>query len=163
MNKTPITPAIRLLKQNNINFTPHLYKYEEHGGAKLAAQTLGITAHQVIKTIVMHNENTEYFIVLMHGDKEVSLKKLAREISCKTIKLCHPNKVRNLTNYLVGGTSPFATKTPLKIYCEHTIKNLNELWINAGKRGFLIKIHFKDLQALLQPQLVTVAVDNKIE
>ena len=157
MTKTTTTPAIRLLKEKNIHFVAHTYKYEEHGGAKLAAETLGISAHEVVKTIVMHNENKQCFIILMHGDKEVSLKKMAREINCKTVKLCHPDKVRKLTNYLVGGTSPFATKTPLKIYCEHTIQNLEYLWINAGKRGLLIKISFQDLQSVLQPQFVHVA------
>ncbi|BBM81971.1 aminoacyl-tRNA deacylase [Candidatus Uabimicrobium amorphum] len=158
MTKKTTTPAIRLLKQKNVTFVSHTYKYEEHGGAKYAAQTLETSAHMVVKTIVMQNDNKQCFIILMHGDKEVSLKKMAREINCKTVKLCHPDKVRKLTNYLVGGTSPFATKTPLKIYCEHTIQNLEYLWINAGKRGLLVKISFQDLQMLLQPQFVNVAI-----
>lgn len=154
----PITPAIRFLREHQIDFTPHLYDYVEHGGTAHSAECLGVEEHAVIKTIVLQNENKQGLIVLMHGDKHISTRNLARQLNMKHIEPTNPNQANKWTGYLVGGTSPFGTKTRLPVYVEHTILSLPTIYINGGKRGFLVAIAPTALQSL-NPQLVDVATE----
>lgn len=154
----PITTAIRFLREHQIDFTPHLYDYVEHGGTAHSAECLGVEEHAVIKTIVLQNENKQGLIVLMHGDKHISTRNLARQLNMKHIEPANPNQANKWTGYLVGGTSPFGTKTRLPVYVEHTILSLPTIYINGGKRGFLVAIAPTALQSL-NPQLVDVATE----
>lgn len=156
--KIPSTGAIRLLKQHKIPFTPRPYRYEEKGGTKVSARELQVDEHQVIKTLVMEDENQKALIVLMHGDKEVSLKQLARELNVKQVTPCPPTKADKLTGYQTGGISPFGTRQPLPVFVEKTILDLNKIYINGGKRGFLVEIDPQDLLSVLKPQSVEVGI-----
>ena len=158
IKKHPTTQAIRVLKDNNIPYALHSYNYEEHGGTSVSARELNVDEHHVIKTLVMENENKKPFIILMHGDKEVSTKKLARLIGVKTIRPCDPQTAHKDTGYLVGGTSPFGIKKPLEIYMESTIISLEKIYINAGKRGLLAEISPKDIVKFLEPVPVQAAI-----
>ncbi len=157
-DKVPATLAIRMLKKNKVKFTPHLYKYVDKGGTKTSAKELQIDEHQIIKTLVMEDEHQNPLIILMHGDCEVSLKHLARQLNVKKITPCNATKADNITGYQTGGISPFGTKQELPIYLEETIANLDKLIINGGKRGFLIEISPTDLIKILNPTTVSVAI-----
>jgi len=159
-DKTPVTPATRLLKQAGIGFTPHLYTYEERGGTAVSARELGIEEHSVIKTLVMEDEQQHPMIVLMHGDREVSTKELARVIGVKAINPCNPDMALKHTGYQVGGTSPFATRKKLSVYMEATIADLPLIYLNGGKRGFLVSLSPKNVINLLKPELVEVAINK---
>lgn len=152
----PITAAIRFLRTHNIAFESKLYPYKEHGGTAHSAECLGVDEHSVIKTIVLQNEHKQGLICLMHGDKQISTRNLARQLNCKHIEPATPNLSNKWTGYLVGGTSPFGCKTALPIYVEESIYRLPEIYINGGKRGFLVKIQPKDLSSL-SPKVVSVA------
>jgi Cys-tRNA(Pro) deacylase len=152
------TQAIRALKDGNVPFVIHSYKYEEHGGTPVAARELGIDEHAVIKTLVFETDAREPLVVLMHGDKEVSTKNLARLLGVKAVTPCSPETAHKHTGYQVGGISPFGTRKRLKIYMQKTIADLPKIYINAGKRGFLAEISPFELQRLLQPVLVDAAV-----
>lgn len=149
----PITPAIRFLREHNIAFEPHLYDYIEHGGTAHSAAALGVAEHLVIKTIILQDDKKQGLIMLMHGDKEISTRGLARIIGAKHIEPAAPNQANKWSGYLVGGTSPFGCKTPLPVYVESSILELANIYINGGKRGFLVEISAKDLQ-ILNPQAV---------
>lgn len=138
-------------------FTPHLYEWEEHGGTAHSAASLGVDEHQVIKTLVLETELRKPLIVLMHGDREVSTKNLARFLGCKSVQPCSPQNVTRYTGYQVGGCSPFGTRQSLPIYAESTILELPRLFINGGKRGFLVEIAPAAL-AILSPTPVQVAI-----
>lgn len=157
-DKFPVTPAIRDLRAARIDFTQHAYKYEEKGGTAASSKALGVGEHQVIKTLVMEDEQSRAFVVLMHGDAEVSTKNLARHLSCKTVKPASPVRANQLTGYLVGGTSPFGMALKLPLYCEKSIAELERIYINGGKRGFLVSLTAADLVRTLKPELVEVAV-----
>ncbi|MCX8084121.1 MAG: Cys-tRNA(Pro) deacylase [Calditerrivibrio sp.] len=154
--KYPVTPATRFLNSQKIPYEPYLYEYEEKGGTRVSAQKLGVDEHMVIKTIVLEDENKKPLIVLMHGDLEISTKNLARFLGVKTITPCSPETVTKHTGYIVGGTSPFGTKKQLPIYMEKTILELDKIYINGGKRGFLVSLDPKHLIKLLNPTLVEV-------
>lgn len=156
--KIPSTGAIRLLKQHKIPFTPRPYRYEEKGGTKVSARELNVDEHHVIKTLVMENEQQDAFIVLMFGDKEVSLKQLARQLEVKQITPCPANKADRLTGYQTGGISPFGTRQVLPVYVEKGIFDLEKIYINGGRRGFLIEISPRDLVDLLKPITVEVGI-----
>ena len=156
----PVTQAIRVLKENKINFIPHFYKYIEHGGTRIASLALGIPEHQIIKTIVMHTEEKKHLIVLMHGDYEVSTKNLARKIGVKHIEPSDEASAHKATGYVFGGMSPFGTRNKLPIYVEKTIFNLEKIFINAGKKGFLVELKPEDLKKCLQ--VIEVEVGIKI-
>jgi Cys-tRNA(Pro) deacylase len=156
--KIPTTPAILALKAASAIYTLHTYVYEEKGGTRVSSQKLGIDEHCVIKTLVMEDENARPLIILMHGDKEVSTKALARTLGVKSITPCKPEIAHKHTGYLVGGTSPFGTKKPLSIYMEKTIADLPEILINAGSRGLLAKMPPAELIRILQPREVGVAI-----
>jgi Cys-tRNA(Pro) deacylase len=158
--KFPVTPAIRLLRDNNIAFTGHLYPYEEHGGTAHSARCLGVDEHCVIKTLIMEDDRKQPLIVLMHGDRKVSTRELARLRGVKTIMPCEPAVANRYSGYLVGGTSPFGTRKPMPVYLEASILDLPRIYLNGGKRGFLVGLAPAEVQRLLQPTLVQVAVEE---
>jgi Cys-tRNA(Pro) deacylase len=156
--KYPMTQAIRLLRRHRIEFIPRPYKYEDRGGTATSARELGVDEHLVIKTLVMEDELKQPLIVLMHGDLEVSLKNLARQIEVKQVTPCPAKTADSLTGYQTGGISPFGTRKPLRTYVEKTILALERIYINGGKRGFLIEITPADLVKVLQPTEVDVGI-----
>jgi Cys-tRNA(Pro) deacylase len=154
----PETPATKFLKQHHIPFSAHRYAYEEHGGTRVSARELNVPEHSVIKTLVMENEAAEPLIVLMHGDCKVSTKELARQVGCKQIAPCKPEVAQRHTGYMVGGTSPFGTRKTLPVFMEKTVLDLPIIYINGGRRGFLVGIHPHDILQALQPKLVHAAL-----
>jgi len=154
----PVTPAVRLLRENKISFEPRLYDYEERGGTRHSAVALGVDEHAVIKTLVMETDARCPLIVLMHGDYEVSTKNLARHLGVKTVLPCEPAIAQKHTGYLVGGTSPFGTRAKLPVYVERTIFDLPKIYINGGKRGFLVEIAPQSLREALPIEEVEVAI-----
>ncbi|MEW6212167.1 MAG: Cys-tRNA(Pro) deacylase [Acidobacteriota bacterium] len=157
-NDHPVTPAVRALREKNIAFTPHLYDYKEHGGTRHSALSLGVDEHAVIKTIVMENDHSEPLIVLMHGDCEISTKELARQTGVKSVSPCNPALAQKHTGYMVGGTSPFGTRKRLPVYAEKSIFDLATIYINGGKRGFLVSIAPQDLKKVLSVTEVEVSI-----
>ncbi len=154
----PITPAIRVLRERKAEFEPHVFEYVEKGGTKHSAEVLSVDEHSVVKTLVFETNEKKPVFVLMHGDLQVSTKNLARYLNVKTIAPVTPEKASKLTGYLVGGTSPFGIKTKMPIYVEKTIFDLEKIYINGGKRGFLVAIEPKVLKEVLQIEVVEVAV-----
>lgn len=158
MSKAPSTNATRLLKQAGVPFTEHLYRYEEHGGTQVSARELGVDEHAVIKTLVMEDERAAPLIILMHGDREVSTKELARQIGAKSVQPCKPDVANKHSGYLVGGTSPLGTKKAMPIHAEATIFDLDRIYLNGGSRGFLVGLEPKDLDKVLKVNRVDVAI-----
>ncbi|MFN0157063.1 MAG: Cys-tRNA(Pro) deacylase [Bacteroidota bacterium] len=154
----PVTTAVRVLREKKIPFEPFLYDFEEHGGTRVAAAALGVDEHAVIKTLVFENDARKPFIVLMHGDCEVSAKQLARTLGVKQVSPCDPHAAQRHTGYMVGGTSPFGTRTPLPVYVEQTIFSLPTIYINGGKRGFLVGIDPTTLKFAFSITEVWVAI-----
>jgi Cys-tRNA(Pro) deacylase len=144
------TPATQLLRTCGIAFSEHPYAYEEHGGTEVSARELGVAEHCVIKTLVMQDEAAKPLIVLMHGDCKVSTKNLARQIGCKTVEPCKPEVANRHSGYLVGGTSPFGTRKEMPIYIEQSILVLEKIYINGGRRGYLIGIAPAVMQTVLR-------------
>ena len=158
--KTPVTPAVRALRAAKVAFTDHVYTYEDHGGTALSARELGVDEHCVVKTIVMEDDRKKPLIVLMHGDLEVSGKQLARLAGCRSITACAPETANKHTGYLVGGTSPFGLRSAMPIYMEETILGLARIYINGGKRGYLVGMDPKDAARMLNPALVKVGIEK---
>ncbi len=156
--KIPATPAVRALRAAKVEFKPCLYQYQEHGGTRVAARELGVDEHLTVKTLVMEDERGRPLLVLMHGDREVSTKKLARHLGVKWVRPCDPKTANKHTGYLVGGTSPFGTRKRLPVYVEKGVLDLPVIYINGGKRGFLVEMAPSDLARLLGPEPVEVAV-----
>ena len=152
------TPAVHFLKQHKVPFTEHEYRYEERGGTAVSSRELGVDEHIVIKTLVMEDERKQPLIVLMHGDREVSTKNLARQIGAKTVTPCAPDVAQKHTGYLVGGTSPFGTRKPMPVYVERSIADLDRLYVNGGRRGFLVSLSPGDLVRVLSPTLVDASL-----
>lgn len=152
------TPAVHFLKQHQVPFSEHEYRYEERGGTAVSSRELGVDEHLVIKTLVMEDERKQPLIVLMHGDREVSTKNLARQIGAKTVSPCAPEAAQKHTGYLVGGTSPLGTRKPLPVYLERTIADLDRIYINGGRRGFLVSLAPSDLVRVLSPTLVDASL-----
>ena len=134
------TPATAFLKANGVAFTEHPYEYQEHGGAEHSAAVLGFDPYTVVKTLVMEDEKARPLIVLMHGNRKVSTKNLARQIGAKSVEPCKPEVANRHSGYLVGGTSPFGLKRDMPVYVESTVLELPKIWINGGRRGFLVGI-----------------------
>lgn len=153
------TPATEFLAKRGVAYTEHEYEYVEHGGTRVSSESLGVPEHEVVKTLVMQDEQAKPLIVLMHGDRKVSTKNLARQAGRKSIEPCRPDAAQRHTGYQVGGTSPFGTRKPLPVYVERSIAGLPAIYINGGRRGFLVKISTKDLLKVLSPQLVDVALE----
>lgn len=156
--KAPVTAAIRYLREARVVFSEHLYQYEEKGGTAVSARELGVDEHAVIKTLVMEDERKNPLIVLMHGDCQVSTKELARVMGVKLITPCSPEAANRHSGYLVGGTSPFGTKKPLPVYLEESIAALAKIYLNGGKRGFLVGLDPAEVVRVLRPVLVNVAL-----
>ncbi|MDR0380276.1 MAG: Cys-tRNA(Pro) deacylase [Candidatus Accumulibacter sp.] len=156
---SPETPATRFLRQQGIAYSSHLYAYEEHGGTRVSARELNVDEHAVIKTLIMEDETARPLIVLMHGDRKVSTKELARQIGCKKVEPCKPETANRHSGFLVGGTSPFGTKKKMPVYIEKTIFDLPLIYINGGRRGFLVGLHPHDLARVLAPKTVEVALE----
>lgn len=157
-DKTPATPAIRLLRQEGIVFSTHPYTYEEKGGTAVSARELSVDEHAVIKTLIMEDDSKNPLIVLMHGDRKVSTRELARVIGSRSISPCAPAVADKHTGYQVGGTSPFGTRKAMPVYMEETILELPKIYINGGKRGFLIGLGPQDVVRVLKPILVKVGI-----
>jgi Cys-tRNA(Pro) deacylase len=154
------TPATVFLKANRVAYTEHEYDYVEHGGTEVSARSLGVAEHVVVKTLVMQDERAKPLIVLMHGDRKVSTKNLARQADRKRIEPCKPEVAQRHSGYQVGGTSPFGTRKALPVFMERSILELPELYINGGRRGFLVKIRTADLVRVLSPRLVDAALEG---
>lgn len=154
----PVTPAVRVLREKKVAFEPHLYEYEERGGTRRSADELGVEEHAVVKTLVMETEARKALVVLMHGDREVSTKQLARRLGVKSVQPCAPETAQKHTGYVVGGTSPFGTRARLPVYVERTIFELPKIYINGGKRGFLVSIEPRVLRDVLPVEEVEVAI-----
>lgn len=152
----PETPATRFLKQHKIAFSTHLYNYVEHGGTALSARELNLAEHSIVKTLIMEDESGQPLIMLMHGDCKVSTKELARQAARKRIEPCRPEVANRHSGYLIGGTSPFATRKKMPVYIEKTILDLPLIHINGGRRGFLVGIHPHDLLKVLTAKPVSV-------
>lgn len=150
----PVTPAVRVLRAARAQFGAHLYEYEEHGGTATSAKELGVDEHIIIKTLVMEDETKKPLIILMHGDMQVSTKNLARHLGVKSVRPCTPETAEKHSGYQVGGTSPFGTRKPLVVYLERSILALERIYINGGKRGFLVSLSPADLVRILKPVLV---------
>ena len=156
----PITAAIRVLREYRVEFEPFIFEYVEKGGTRHSAQVLGVDEHQVIKTLVFETDTKKPLIILQHGDAQVSAKNLARHLNVKTVAPVAPEKAQKLTGYLVGGTSPFGIKTKLPIFAESTIFNLPRVFINGGKRGFLVAIAPAVLVEVLAAERVAVKQES---
>ena len=160
MTKTHVseTPATALLRANKVVFTEHPYAYLEHGGARHSAQALGLDPFVVVKTLVMQDQNALPLLVLMHGNRKVSTKNLARQIGAKTVEPCTPQVANRHSGYLVGGTSPFATRKAMPVFIEETILNLPKIAINGGRRGYLVGIDPQVCVQLLKAKSVRCAL-----
>jgi Cys-tRNA(Pro) deacylase len=154
------TPATALLKAHKIEFTEHPYEYLEHGGANHSAEVLGQDPFIVVKTLVMQDEAAQPLVVFMHGNRKVSTKNLARQLGCKSVEPCKPEVAHRHSGYLVGGTSPFGTKRTMPVYMEATILALPRIFINGGRRGYLINIEPEVCVKLLQAQPVNCALED---
>lgn len=152
-----VTPAVRMLRGAGIPFTDHPYDYEEKGGTAVSARELGVDEHCVVKTLVMEDDGKKPLVVLMHGDRQVSTKELARVLGVKTVTPCSPEAAHRHTGYVVGGTSPFGMRKALPVYMEETILALPRIYINGGRRGYLVGVDPKDVARLLGPKTVRVA------
>lgn len=157
-SKAPVTAAVRALRAAKVSFTDHLYVYEEKGGTAVSSRELGVDEHAVVKTLVMEDEAKNPLVVLMHGDRQVSTKELARVLGVKTIAPCTSDTAQKHTGYLVGGTSPFGTRRRMPVCLEETILDLPRIYINGGKRGYLVGIDPREVAKLLNPTLVRVAI-----
>jgi len=153
----PVTMAVRALRQHQVEFTAHLYTWEPRGGTRASAEHLAVDEHQVIKTLIFEDDAKKPLCILMHGDREVSARNLARQIGRKSVAPCAPEVADRHSGYQVGGTSPFGLKRPMTIYCENTIVGLPRIYINGGARGFLVGIDPRELLRVLKPTLVEVA------
>jgi Cys-tRNA(Pro) deacylase len=154
------TPATQLLRKRGISFSEHPYPYEEHGGTAVSARELGVDEHAVIKTLIMQDDAAKPLVVLMHGDRKVSTKNLARQIGCKSVEPCKPDVAQRHSGYLVGGTSPFGTKKVMPVYFEQSILALDRIYINGGRRGYLVGLEPRILIDVLQGRQVNCAIDE---
>ena len=151
------TPATQFLRRHKVSFGEHPYEYVEHGGTSESARQLGVDEHRVVKTLVMEDEHAKPLIVLMHGDRTVSTKNLARQIGAKRVEPCKPDVANRHSGYLVGGTSPFGTKKTMPVYVESSILELDTIYLNGGKRGYLVSLAPGVLMALLEAKPVQCA------
>jgi Cys-tRNA(Pro) deacylase len=156
--KPPVTAAVRALRAAGVLFTDHLYAYEEKGGTAVSARELRVDEHCVVKTLVMEDERKNPFVVLMHGDRQVSTKEMARIMGVKSVSPCSSEAAHRHTGYVVGGTSPFGTRKALPVYMEESILSLPRIYINGGKRGYLVGVDPKEVARILKPVLVNVGI-----
>ncbi len=154
------TPAVHFLRRHGVAFDEHPYRYEERGGTRVSARELGIDEHIVVKTLVMQDDEREPLIVLMHGDREVSTKQLARQMGKRSVEPCTTAVAERHTGYMVGGTSPFGTRKPLPVFIERTILELERVYVNGGRRGFLVSLAPSEIVRVLGAMPVDVAISG---
>lgn len=160
MARVSETPATAFLKKNKVAFTEHPYEYEERGGTRVSSEKLGVEEHAVVKTLVMEDDDKKPLVVLMHGDRDVSTKNLARQIGKKRVEPCKPEVAERHSGYQVGGTSPFGLRKPMPVYVEKTILDLERIYINGGRRGFLVGIAPGELVRVVGAKPVEVALEK---
>jgi Cys-tRNA(Pro) deacylase len=160
MSRHTGTPATDFLAQHGVSYTEHLYEYVEHGGTSVSSSSLGVDEHHVVKTLIMEDDQKKPLCVLMHGDRKVGLKELARQIGVKKVAPCKPDDATRHSGYLVGGCSPFGLRKPLPVYMEKTILGLEKLYINGGRRGYLAGMSPAEVVRLVKPVMVEVGVAN---
>lgn len=160
MSKPGETPATAMLKQHGVAYTEHLYQYIEHGGTSVSSAALGVDEHHVVKTLIFENDKRQPICVLMHGDCKVSTKELARQIGVKRVAPCTPEDAHRHSGYQVGGCSPFGLRKPMPVYMEKTILDMGAIYINGGRRGFLVGIAPQEVVRVVKPTLVSVALTD---
>lgn len=160
MSRVSQTPATAFLEKNKVAFTEHPYEYEERGGTRVSSEKLGVAEHAVVKTLVMEDDDKKPLVVLMHGDRDVSTKNLARQIGKKRVEPCKPEVAERHSGYQVGGTSPFGLRKPMPVYVEKTILDLERIYINGGRRGFLVGIAPAELVRVVSAKPVEVALEK---
>ncbi|MEZ5289470.1 MAG: Cys-tRNA(Pro) deacylase [Vicinamibacterales bacterium] len=160
MATTGATPAVHALRRHGLPFTEHEYRYEHKGGTRVSSRELGVPEHEVVKTLVMEDERHRPLVVLMHGDREVSTKQLARQIGTKLVRPCAPDVAEKHTGYQVGGTSPFGLRKPLPIYMERSITGLPMVYVNGGRRGFLVRVDPREMATVLEAEMVEVGIEG---
>lgn len=160
MGKAPSTAATRLLREKGVPYTEHLYRYEEKGGTAVSSRELGVEEHAVVKTLVMEDDQGEPVVVLMHGDREVSTRALARQLGRRSVRICKPEAANRHSGYQVGGTSPFGTRRRMTVCVERGVLDLPRIYVNGGSRGFLVGIEPQDLVRLLEPTVVEVGIEG---
>ncbi len=158
MSKHSETPATTALKQHNVNYGEHVYDYVEHGGTGVSSTSLGVDEHHVVKTLIFEDDKREPLCVLMHGDHKVSTKELARQIGAKRVAPCRPEDAHRHSGYQVGGCSPFGLRKPMPVYMQRTILDLERIYINGGKRGFLVSMPPAEVVRVAKPTLVDAAL-----
>ena len=154
------TPATQFLRKAGVAFTEHFYEYVEKGGTSVSSDALGVPEHSVVKTLMMEDDSRAPLVVLMHGDRKVSTKNLARQAGKKRVEPCKPEVAQRHSGYQVGGTSPFGTRKKMRVYMERSILDLDKVWINGGRRGFLVCVAPADIVRTLEPALVEVALED---
>lgn len=154
------TPATSFLAQHGVRYTEHFYDYIEHGGTSVSSSALGVPEHEVVKTLIMETDKGEPLVVLMHGDRKVSTKELARAAGAKRVFPSKPEAAQRHSGYLVGGTSPFGTRKAMPVYLQKTVLDLPRIYINGGRRGYLLGIAPAELTRVLEPVLVDVALEE---
>lgn len=159
MAKHPVTMAIRVLRGAKVEFEPHLYAWQPHGGTRGSSEALGVDEHAVIKTLIFEDDAKQPLCILMHGDREVSAKNLARAIGTKSVAPCSPEVADRHSGYQVGGTSPFGLRRQMPVYMQRSILDLPRIYINGGARGFLVAIDPREAERVLKPTLVDAATD----
>jgi Cys-tRNA(Pro) deacylase len=160
MGKAPSTAATRLLREKGVAYTEHLYRYEEKGGTSVSSRELGVEEHAVVKTLVMEDDQGEPLVVLMHGDREVSVKALARQLSRRSVQICKPEVANRHSGYQVGGTSPFGTRKRMPVCVERSVLELARIYVNGGSRGFLVGIDPKEIPRVLETTVVEVGIEG---
>jgi Cys-tRNA(Pro) deacylase len=160
VSKTPSTPAVRVLREHGVAYTEHPYRYEEKGGTRVSARELGVDEHAVVKTLVLEDDEKQPFVLLMHGDREVSTKALARQLGRRAVDLCKPEVANRHSGYQVGGTSPFGTRRKMPVYVERTILALEKIYVNGGSRGFLVGVAPAELVRVLGAVPVDAAIER---
>jgi len=152
------TPATQFLAEQGVEYTEHEFEYLEHGGTGHSSKMLGVPEHEVVKTLIMENEKGEPLVVLMHGDRKVSTKELARAADMKRIAPCRPEVATRHSGYLIGGTSPFGTRKRMPVFLEKGVLDLSRIYINGGRRGYLLGMAPSELVRVLSPQVVEVGI-----
>ena len=154
------TPATAFLAKHNVQYSEHEFEYVEHGGTSHSSTSLGVSEHEVVKTLIMENEKGDPLVVLMHGDRKVSTKELARQAGVKRIAPCKPETATRHSGYLIGGTSPFGTRKPMPVFLEKSVLELPRIFINGGRRGYLLGMDPAELTRVLSPKLVEVGIEE---
>ncbi|MBI3715629.1 MAG: Cys-tRNA(Pro) deacylase [Betaproteobacteria bacterium] len=160
MSKPSETPATQILKNNGVSYTVHVYEYIEHGGTGVSSTSLGVDEHHVVKTLIFEDDQRKPLCVLMHGDRKVSTKELARQIGVKRVAPCKPEDAQRHSGYQVGGCSPFGLRKPMPVYMEKSILDIGKIYINGGRRGFLVGIAPGEVVRLVSPKVVSVAIEE---